>query len=473
MADIIRESFVYRLFVAVGAWFGEQWRRSRIIQGFLDTRDEEEVLKNSIFSKAGVKLRDILSGIFSALRLDRLLRGSIFAKPFVWAFIAMTAAPIVPTMVLLALVAVSVLSFIISMGNDRQKKLHGAPVNRYILLYAFMYIIATFMSVTLKGSLFIGMLTFMFILSVFAAENSVDTRFQLKILVNGLVAAGTLVALYGVYQYVFNKLGTDTWVDEEMFEDISGRVYSTLQNPNVLAEYLLLVIPLAAACVFTAKSRLKGFMYLCSCGIMCVCMVLTFSRGGWLGLIFAAAVFLVMLDRRFILLGIAGAVLLIIAAPDVIVQRFTSIGNLSDGSTSYRVSIWLGTIQMLKDYWLTGIGPGTAAFNMVYPHYGYNTITAPHSHNLFLQIVCDSGICGIVIFLILIIVFIRMVGSANAKETDRTAKIFQISSMSGIGGFLLQSMTDYSFYNYRVMYLFWMFIALSTMFCRMGSMKER
>ena len=128
---------------------------------------------------------------------------------------------------------------------------------------------------------------------------------------------------------------------------------------------------------------------------------------------------------------------------------------------------------MLKDYWLTGIGPGTAAFNMVYPHYSYNTITAPHSHNLFLQIVCDSGICGIIIFLILIVVFIRMVGSANARETDRTAKIFQISSMSGIGGFLLQSMTDYSFYNYRVMYLFWMFIALSTMFCRMGSMKER
>lgn len=69
--------------------------------------------------------------------------------------------------------------------------------------------------------------------------------------------------------------------------------------------------------------------------------------------------------------------------PDTVISRFTSIGNLEDTSTSYRVSIWMGTIAMLKDYWLCGIGPGTGAFNLVYPAYSYNAANAQHAHNLF------------------------------------------------------------------------------------------
>ena len=205
---------------------------------------------------------------------------------------------------------------------------------------------------------------------------------------------------------------------------------------------------------------------------MCVCMILTFSRAGWLGLLFAAAIFLVLVDRRYILLGLAGVIVLFLVAPDMIISRFASIGNMADGSTSYRVAIWMGTISMLKDYWLSGIGPGTDAFNMIYPSYSYNTATAQHSHNLFLQIVSDAGVCAILVFIILLIVFIRALCSAISKETDRTSKIFQISSLSSVGGFMVQSMADYSFYNYRVMFLFWVFIGLSALFIRRSSLPE-
>ncbi len=88
--------------------------------------------------------------------------------------------------------------------------------------------------------------------------------------------------------------------------------------------------------------------------------------------------------------------------PDTVITRFTSIGDLTDNSTSYRVYIWMGVLAMLKDYWLCGIGPGDAAFNMVYPAYSYNSIDAPHSHNLFLQMVCDAGICALVVFFLLL-----------------------------------------------------------------------
>ncbi len=59
-----------------------------------------------------------------------------------------------------------------------------------------------------------------------------------------LVFAGVAVSMYGVYQYFFYAPdNTNGWIDSDMFYSISKRVYSTLENPNVLAEYLLLVIP--------------------------------------------------------------------------------------------------------------------------------------------------------------------------------------------------------------------------------------
>ena len=44
---------------------------------------------------------------------------------------------------------------------------------------------------------------------------------------------------------------------------------------------------------------------------------------------------------------------------------------------------------------------------------------------------------------------------------------------AGMAGFLVQAMTDYSFYNYRVMFLFWVFIALGGLLARRGQLPER
>lgn len=91
---------------------------------------------------------------------------------------------------------------------------------------------------------------------------------------------------------------------------------------------------------------------------MCVCMILTFSRGAWLGLLFAGLVFVLLLNPRLLLLAPFVMVALYFVLPDTVISRFTSIGNLTDNSTSYRVYIWIGVLAMLKDYWLCGIGPG-------------------------------------------------------------------------------------------------------------------
>jgi O-antigen ligase len=188
-------------------------------------------------------------------------------------------------------------------------------------------------------------------------------------------------------------------------------------------------------------------------------MVLTFARGGWIGLVVAAAIFLVMIDRRFILLGIIALVAMYFLLPDVIMARLMSVGNLKDGSTSYRMYIWLGTLAMLRDFWFVGIGPGEAAFNRIYPRYGYNAIAAPHSHNLFLQFACDAGVLAPILFICMMFSYVRSLATSivrdKATEAGKALRYYRIAAIASLAGFIVQSMTDYSFYNYRVALIFW------------------
>lgn len=472
MQKILEASLIYRIFASIGSWFGRQWLKSRIVGRFLAPSWGGRESETSIFNRAWLFFHRKLCGLLEKLRLAKLLRGSILTKPFVWSFAALVLAPILPTMAVLAVMIICIASVVFAFGCDRGRKLVHSPINKYIYLYAFIYIAATLTSVTVSGSLLGGALTTLFVLFTIVIQNSVATKRQLNAIVFAFVLSGAAVSAYGVYQYITGATGVSAWLDATMFSGIGVRVYSTLGNPNVLSEYLLLVIPFAGACIGIAKRALPKLLFTGCLGVMLLCMLLTFARGGWLGLIAAAAIFLVMLDRRFIIAGVLALIVLYFVMPDVILDRFLSIGNTGDSSTSYRVSIWLGTLLMLKDFWFTGIGPGTTAFNRIYPLYSYNTAAAQHSHNLYLQIMCDSGICGIIVFLVMLFTYFRNLCFALSRERAKHSKLLQIASISSVFGFLIQSATDHSFYNYRVTLVFWAVIGIGSLAARRSLLSE-
>ncbi|MDR0445986.1 MAG: O-antigen ligase family protein [Oscillospiraceae bacterium] len=462
MLRILQASLIYRVIAAVAAAFGGQWRASAIISRFLAGARVAEGAGVSILTK----LRAFLGAAFRALRLDKLLRGSIFLRPDLWCAATLALSPIIPTLAAAGLAGVSMLSALLKTGADaaagnqppKRAEHHTA---RYAILFAGIYFVSIFTSVTVSGSLYGGLLqSFFALFSIVMYVALRDDWRGIMLAVRAFALSGAAVAGYGILQYLRGASGASGWLDAEMFSGIGLRVYSTLGNPNVLAEYLLLVIPFSAALILTEKRAIAKLVFTGALGAMLLCMALTFARGGWLGLIIAAAVFLVMLDRRFILIGIVGLAALYFLLPDVIISRFLSIGNLKDGSTSYRVYIWLGTLSMLRDFWLVGIGPGVTAFNKMYPLYGYNAVAAPHSHNQFLQLVCDAGVTALVIFVIILFSHLRSLAASIARSTDKTLNYLRIAAISAMLGFLAQGVTDYSFYNYRVTLMFWASVGL-------------
>jgi len=466
-----KESFIVRGCTRIADGFGGSIRNSAIIARILREDDLGRYRERGVVFRVYEALLELFRRIYHALRLHRLLQGSALLRPWIWAILAMAALPLLPTMAVMGIVVLSMISLFAALLQDRERRLVYSSVNKYVWLYMLVYGLATLVSVTPRGSLQVGLITVCFVGFFHVLVSGIETRRQVRALLGLLSGAGALVSLYGVYQFLNPGGYAPAWLDAEMF-DFGMRVFSTLGNPNVLGMYFLLVIPLTFAGLLISRTN-QGRLYFLGCGaLQCLCLLLTYSRGAYLGILIAAAVFLLLLDRRFLVPGILAVVVLFLAMPAAILDRFFSIGDMADTSTSYRVFIWLGTLAMLRDYWFSGVGPGEAAWAMVYPAYAFHTIVSPHSHNLFLQITSDAGAPGLLVFFGVLFQYFKATFAALRRRVTGEQRVLVIAAIAAVLGFLVQSMTDYTFYNFRVMLFFWGVLAIGVIGARYEKLRE-
>ena len=243
-----------------------------------------------------------LRGMVEKLHLKKLLDGSIFLHPVLFCLLAAALIPFLPTMALLALVLAVGLSLILSYGMGQNRSAGYSPTFRWAVLLALIYVVSIITSVAPGNSLLPGLLMAAFVLFAPAVFLSVRKYGNIRRMLTVIALGGVLVSLYGFWQWLNPGAYQSGWVDEDMFSAIRFRVYSTFANPNVLGEYFLLVIPFAFALGLTAPNRRKKILWFAATGIMCLCLLLTYSRGCYLGLLFGVVIFLVLLDRRFLIL---------------------------------------------------------------------------------------------------------------------------------------------------------------------------
>jgi len=345
----------------------------------------------------------------------------------------------------------------------------------FVLLFCALIFFGGAVSVAKSGSLRPALMYLCFTLIYFAAVNMIRSKEMIQRCVSALMFSGVIVAAYGIYQNYFG-VADRTWQDSSMFSDISGRVVSTLENPNVLAEYLILVIPFMIVSIFIAGSAKKAAPYAAYTLLAAVCLIYTWSRGSWIGIIFALLMLFVIMNKKAIV-AYLGILLLVPFAPAVlpnsIVQRIATIGDIADTSTSYRVSIWQATMKMIKDHMFWGIGVGQPAFKLVYPEYSLAGIeNAPHSHNLYLQICVELGIVGLAVFLLAAFFILQYCFTAIKKTEEKYIKLLAAGGLCAVAGFLLNGFTDYVWYNYRVYLMFWLVVSITAAICRFGQKNQ-
>ena len=392
---------------------------------------------------------------------------ALFAVPIVvvWPIIGLVGLALtiafIPTMLAAGLIGLVWIGVILNTSVGKLSCKGAFIKGKAALVYIIIIIFGGVLSFAIADSIPIALIYTLFISVVFLFIILVKNKLALKSILLAAVIAALGTALIGIYQYLTGNIEVG-WIDSEMFSGMV-RIYSTFENPNVYGEYLLFMIPLGVVLFFSSKRWLYKLLWAGATLLMVVAMLLTMSRGCWIGLAAGIFIYFVIADRRFLWLFFAAVILMPFVLPESIMVRLLSIGNLEDSSSLYRLYIWLGTFSMLKDYWLTGVGLGTKAFSGVYSAYAYNGIIAPHPHNMYLNIMSETGIVGFIGF-----IWFAVTGLKNSISTAFNGAGFKKHMGAGLTaafiGIFVQGIFDNVFYNYRIVLMFWMFIAFSFAF---------
>lgn len=387
----------------------------------------------------------------------------VFSSPEAGLIITFLVLPFSKTTHLVGVMALVTLSFLI-------KFICGRRAFRFSLIDIPVII---FMIMTLSGGIFSmgsgslprALVYVCFIIGYFLVKTMFRSEKYVKRALYAVMITAAIVSVVGIAEYFIGSPSA-IWQDATLFSGIRGRVVSTFENPNVLAEFLIFAIPISLSIFSAGKLAREKFAALLSSALCLVCLILTWSRGAWIGLIIAGVFSLLFIGHNWLVgatlalpLGVTGVMYL----DSNVISRLTSVTNFSDSSTSYRLGIWKSTLAMLKDTFFYGVGIGNGAFDAVFPYYALSEITrAEHSHSLYLQIMAETGVFTLIVFLILAFFIIQKSLSFIKTSTVLKNKRYALGLISGIFAFLLMGITDHVFYNYRIFLLFWLIVGLSS-----------
>ena len=189
--------------------------------------------------------------------------------------------------------------------------------------------------------------------------DQVRTSRDAAALLGPVLAGAMLMTLWAVYQVFRPPHVEESWVDPEQAGEVI-RVFASMGNPNYLAEYMTLFLPPAIG--LWLQNPRRQLPLALPVAMMLLTLLLTGSRGGWLATAGALGLFVLLRFRRWTVFLLFGGAALILMAPDAILTRLLSAFSLQDTSNLYRVNIWIGVLDMLRKYWVLGVGAGAEAF---------------------------------------------------------------------------------------------------------------
>ena len=279
----------------------------------------------------------------------------------------------------------------------------------------------------------------------------------------------------GIAEWVLNKQ-SKLWQDNEVFAELAGRVVSFWENPNVLACYLLVSFFVSFGCMIGRKNKKSKFLAFFAFMLSAICLLLTWSRGAWVSVAFVFVAMLLILSHKsipWVLFLVLAGVAAYFFLPDTFVERVSSIATFSDSSVLYRLNIWKGCSALIRSCFFTGVGVGEVAFSEAYQDFALSGIeSAPHAHNLFLQIVIELGIMGLIVFAILILMLVRSSFSLfRARSFNHFSSATGLAFLAALTALLLNGMTEYVWYNNRMYLMFWLVAGLITATRRIGMQK--
>jgi len=264
-----------------------------------------------------------------------------------------------------------------------------------------------------------------------------------------LIAAATLMAVYGLTQ--------------SMSEGAAFRVHGTMSIYMTFAGILMLsALVVMAQLLFFPRGRwfwgLVG-----SLALLIAALVMTHTRGAWIGFAAGAALILGCRQKRLLLALPVAAVAIFLAAPAAVRARIHSIVDPQDVTARERLYMWGTGVQIVRDHPWTGVGiNGVKGVYQAYKHPNAVRDQRTHLHSNLFQIAAERGLIGVACWLWIWVAFYRqtwMIFRGLEPGTPRASALV-VGSLASITGFQVAGLFEFTFGDSEVIMLVYFLMAL-------------
>lgn len=280
-------------------------------------------------------------------------------------------------------------------------------------------------------------------------------------LVDAWMLGAVAISVIGISQWAF---GQNVITAEGVW-----RVRGFYGSPNNLALYLGRVFPLALAVAAFTRSdqeRWRRYAYGLAAAVIALTIFLTYSRGAWLIGVPVALLFLFMLRGRRAL--VLGALLLVVGLAVLVIVagtgRLTSLLDLEQGTTFFRLQLWRSSLAMVADHPLLGVGLDNFLYayrtQYVLPT-AWEEFNLSHPHNVLLDFWLRLGLPGLGLLVWLVVSFFRRAWRAYRRfAAGKAEQVLLLGLMAGMVNTLAHGMVDSAFFLVDLAFVFMLMLAL-------------
>lgn len=298
-----------------------------------------------------------------------------------------------------------------------------------LLLFLISQTISTFISIDINTSIFgyysrlngglLSIISFIFLYWILVIYINKDFKREI---INTLLFSGLLVSLFAIAQHF--GIDKNIWL-----QDVQSRVFSTLGQPNWLAAYLVILLPLSLSKFLKSKIKKHRFYFFLITITFYLSLLFTKSKSGLIASIFSLIIFFFFylirdksqfknkLKKILPILFIIIFSSLLIKNPikDKLFPKTLPLEMVTTNQTlnitpseNIRKIVWQGSLDLWRQYPLFGTGTETFAYSYYWTRPASHNLTSEwdflynKAHNEYLNFLATTGTIGLITYLTLV-----------------------------------------------------------------------
>ena len=376
------------------------------------------------------------------------------------------------------LLIVFILKIIYERGFDRQILTHPVSLAIYInLIWIFLTAVTSTMPIV-SFKFLLSRIWFVAVLYFITAKMFSEGKNLEKYI--WLYAVSLVIVIF----YTVNRhLEYGIW-NKEVANFVCNPFYKDHTSYGAaLAMYIPFLLMFSFGHFVTRKEKIISLIVL---GILLIGFILSYTRAAWLSLIIAGGVYVIVkLKIRFKPLFITFATVLVLlilfwnqiemgleqnstqSSADFKTHISSMTNITSDASNLERINRWSCAIKMFEDKPFFGFGPGTYMFQ--YASYQLNenrTIISTNSadggnaHSEYLGPLSESGVLGMLTFLLIIGTVIYTAIHTYMRLTDKRLKSFVLAALVALVTYYVHGFLNNFLDTDKLSVPFWGFTAM-------------